>query len=341
MTMSAQDEAAEGERMMQMITGYWVTQIVHGAALAGYADHLQKSPMTAEELADLAGLDRSATFRHLRACAALALVSFDGKTFGATPLLDTLRRDHPRSLRGMALAMPAPGHWLSWGRFADVLQTGRCQTVAALGSEIFDYFARNPEEADSFTEAMSNLTADLSGEVARVLDTGGVERVVDIGGAGGALLVPFLKGNPTSKGVVLDLPHVIAGAASVDMASDIRSRIDWVQGDFFTGVPTGTLYLLKHILHDWTDEDCVTILRNCRKAITPGGRIAVIELVLGAVGEPGMAPLMDVNMMVVASGRERSLAEYAELLGTAGFGEIKVTRTATPLAVIEASPVSR
>lgn len=326
-------------KMLQMITGYWVTQIVHGAAVANYAEHLRTGPSTAEKLAALAGMNASAVFRHLRACASLGLVDFDGHKFAATPVLDTLRRDHPQSMRGFALSQPATGHWLPWGRFTEALRTGTPQAVAALGAGIFEYFGRAPAEANAFTESMEGMTALVASEAARVLDTKGVGRVVDIGGASGALLAPLLEVNPLLKATLFDLPNVIEGEAFTNIPDRIRGRIDKVGGDFFQSVPSADLYLLKWILHDWSDEECVTILRNCRDAIAPNGRVAIFELVLGEVGETGLAPLMDLNMLVMLTGRERSLAEYAELLAKAGFGEVAITHTQSPMAVITARPV--
>jgi DNA-binding transcriptional ArsR family regulator len=337
--MQTIEDANVADRMLRMITGYWVTQIVHGAAVAGYAEHLHEGPASAEELAALAGMDPAAVFRHLRACAGLGLVTFDGERFATTPLLDTLRRDHPQSMRGFALSQPAAGHWLPWGRFTEALRSGSQQAVAALGAGIFDYFAGAPVEADAFTESMDGMTAVVAREATRVLDTAGVERVVDVGGAGGALLVPLLEANPSLRGTLFDRPHVIEGQAFTSIPSRIRSRIDKVGGDFFQSVPPADLYLLKWILHDWNDEECLTILRNCRKAIAPGGRLAIFELVLAEVGEPDLAPLMDLNMLVMLTGRERSFAEYRALLSAAGFGEVTMTPTASLMAMITARPV--
>src|SRR5690606_35674725 len=151
--------------------------------------------------------------RHLRACAALGLMAYDGERFTATPLLETLRRDHPQSLRGFAMSQSAQGHWLPWARFTEALRTGRQQAETALGAGIFEYYANNPQEADAFTEAMEGFSAAAASEVARVLDTGGIERVVDVGGASGALLVPFLETNTSLKGTLFDLPNVIEGQA--------------------------------------------------------------------------------------------------------------------------------
>jgi len=333
------ENSALATRMLQMITGYWVTQIVHGAAVAGYAERLHDGPARAEELAALAGMNPSAVFRHLRACASLGLVTYDGQRFAATPLLDTLRRDHPQSVRGFALSQPAPGHWLPWGRFTDALRSGDHQTGTTLGSDLFEYFARTPSEADAFTEAMEGLTAGVASEAARVLDTSGVDRVVDVGGASGALLVPLMEANPALRGTLFDLPNVIDGEAFSNIPARIYNRLEKVGGDFFESVPPADLYLLKWILHDWNDEECITILRNCRKAIAPGGRVAIFELVLGEVGATELAPLMDLNMLVMLTGRERSLGEYNDLLTQAGFGEVAFTRTETAISLITARAI--
>jgi len=325
--------------MMQMITGYWVTQIIRGAAVAGYAERLHQGPSSAEELARWGGMNPSAVSRHLRACAGLGLVGFDGKKYTTTPLLDVLRRDHPHSLRGFALSQSAPGHWLPWARFGEALRSGSQQAVTALGAGIFDYYKDNPAEADAFTEAMNGFSAAAATEVARVLGADGVGHVVDVGGASGALLVPFLEANPSLRGTVFDLANVIESEIVSSIPERIRSRIDKAKGDFFESVPSADLYLLKWILHDWDDEQCVSILRNCRNSILPGGRIAIIELVLGEIGEAGLAPMMDMNMLVMLPGRERTLEEYSGLLASAGFGGVVLLRTETPLAVILATPM--
>ncbi|NNM71624.1 hypothetical protein HJG44_04320 [Enterovirga sp. DB1703] len=151
------------------------------------------------------------------------------------------------------------------------------------------------------------------------------------------MLQPLLEKHPGLHGTVFDLPGVIAGAKRPSRPPDICCRMDFVAGDFFSSVPAGDLYLLKHVLHDWGDDEFLEILRNCRAAMRGGGRIAIIELVLGEIGEPGPTPLMDMNMLVMASGRERSFTEYAHLLGKARFGEVRITTIHSPWAIIEAS----
>lgn len=327
---------SDTHRMMQMIIGYWVSQVVHAAATFSFADHLAKGAASAEDIAKAEGTDPSATFRLLRTCASLGMVTYDGKSrFGATSLLDTLRKDNAKNLRGMALSWPAPGHWLPWGRFTEAVKTGQNQTVRTLGAGLFEYLAANPAEAAAFTEGMTSLTSTVAEETARVIDTRAVNIVADIGGAGGAMLDALLRVHPDLRGIVFDRPHVVATAAMAGKLA-FRERITAVGGDFFESVPEADLYLLKHILHDWDDDACIRILKNCRRSLRPGGRVAVIEFLLGEIGEPSLAPLFDVTMMVMSSGRERTLVEYQRLFETAGLRATNVIPTKTPMTILEA-----
>jgi hypothetical protein len=324
-------------RMMQMITGYWVTQVVHAAATFSIADHLAKAPATAEDIANAEGTDPSATFRLLRTCASLGMVKYDGNSrFAGTSLLDTLRKDSPQSLRAIAVSWPLPGLWLPWGRFADAVKTGKSQTVPALGAGLFEYFATNAAEAAAFTESMTSLTSTIARETAKRINARGANIAADIGGAGGAMLHALLQLHPDLQGILFDRPQVVAAAPAEAAKLGFAERITSIGGDFFESVPEADLYLLKHILHDWDDETCICILKNCRRALRPRGRIAVIELLLGEIGAPGIAPLYEANMMVISSGRERSLVEFQRLFEAAGLGAAKVTTTNTPMVILEA-----
>ena len=327
----------DADRMMQMITGYWVTQVVHAAATFSIADHLAKAPATAEDIADAEGTDPSATFRLLRTCASLGMVKHDGNSrFSRTSLLDTLRKDNPQSLRAIAVSWPLPGHWLPWGRFAEAVKTGKSQAFPALGAGLFDYFATNAAEAAAFTESMTSLTATVAKETARLINVSGVNTVADVGGGGGAMLHTLLQLHLDLHGIVFDRPQVVASAHAEAARLGLQKRVTVVGGDFFESVPEADLYLLKHILHDWDDEAGICILKNCRRALRPGGRIAVIELLLGEIGEPGIAPLYDATMMVLSSGRERSLGEFQQLFEAAGLTAAKVKTTNTPMVILEA-----
>ena len=233
---------SDTDRMMRMITGYWVTQVVHAAATFSFADHLAEGAATAADIARAEGTDPSATFRLLRTCASLGMVTYDGKSrFLATPLLDTLRKDNPKTLRGMALSWPAAGHWLPWGRFTEAVKTGQSQTVGALGAGLFDYLAANPAEAAAFAEGMTSLTSTVAEETARVIDTSGVNIVADIGGAHGAMLHAVLRVHPHLQGIVFDRPNVIASASAAAAECGLQERVTTVGGDFFQCVPGADL----------------------------------------------------------------------------------------------------
>jgi O-methyltransferase domain len=337
MTINFETTDRDFERMMQMLTGFFVTQIAGAVATYSIGDHLAKGPATAEKIATIEGIDSAATFRLLRACGSIGLVSCDdGLTFSATPLLGTLRTNVPGSLHSLAIAWSAPGHWLPWGRFSDAIRTGRPQTVPALGATIFDYYAQQPEEAAAFTNAMHGFTSGVAQEVARLVDTATAKLAVDIGGASGTLVHSLMTANPQLQGIILDLPDVVPSATAAAAALGLAERSSVLAGDFFASVPEADLYLLKHILHDWNDGQAVRILENCRRAMRPSGRVIVIELLLGEMGEPGPAPFMDLNMMVMLPGRERSLSEYRALLKQAGFRLDKSSPTRSSMAVIEA-----
>jgi O-methyltransferase domain len=336
MTTAAEATDKDFERMTQMLTGFFVTQIAGAVATYSIADHLAKGPATAEQISTIEGIDPIAAFRLLRACASLGLVTSNGKTFSATPLLGTLRANVPGSLHSLAIAWSAPGHWLPWGRFLDSVRTGESRTVSALGANIWDYYAQKPEEGATFTHAMHGFTSGIAQEVAQVVDTSTAKVAVDIGGASGTLVHSLLMANSQLHGIVLDLPDVVPSATAAAAAIGLAERSRALAGDFFTHVPQGDIYLLKHILCDWDDAEAVRILQGCRDAIRPGGRVVVIENLLGEIGEPGIAPLIDLNMMVLLTGRERTLAEFCGLLKDAGLRFSKSTPIRPPIAVIEA-----
>jgi hypothetical protein len=336
MTTAIEATDKDFQKMTQMLTGFFVTQIAGAVATYSIADHLANGPATVEEISKMEGIDPTAAFRLLRACASLGLVTFDGDKFSATPLLGTLRRNVAGSLHSLAIAWSAPGHWLSWGKFADAVRTGKSQTGPALGAKIWDYYAQNRKEGAAFIHAMHGFTSGIAQEVARVVDTSTAKLAVDIGGASGTLVHGLLMANSQLHGIVLDLPDVVPSATAAAAALGLAQRSKALAGDFFTYVPEADIYLLKHILHDWNDREAVHILKGCREALRPGGRVIVVEMLLGEVGEPELAPLMDLNMMVILTGRERSLAEYGRLLKDAGLRVAKSTPIRSPMAVIEA-----
>lgn len=330
-------EARDHERMMTMLTGYWVTQIVRAAATFNLADHLAGGIDTAESIAAEESLDPDATRRLIRACASLGLVtSADGMQLSGTPLLSTLLRDDPNSLRGKVLAQAAPGHWLTWGCFPDAVRSGTRQMEAAhsIPGTIFDYLATHPDEASHFTEAMSNLNAAAAIEIAKLVDTRGIEYALDVGGANGEVLRAMMRSNPELRGGVFDLPQIVSYAAAAARKDGLQERLNAVGGDFFESVPSADLYVLKYILHDWDDQNCIRILTNCRAALQEGGRLVVIDYLVGEFGGPVLPTMMDMNMLVMTGGKERDIAEFDALFASTGFRRTTVGQ-AGQFAVIE------
>jgi hypothetical protein len=337
--MSGSDQGAHSfQEMLGMITGFWVSQIVRTAAALSVADHLADRPMSARELASVEVSDPAAMFRLLRACTALKLVTYDQASgrFAGTALLDTLRRGSPHSLRNMALVQTAPAHWLTWGRFTESVRAGSTQIEAALGSDGWTYFEKNPEEGRLFGAAMTDLSTPVILEAAEVIDTTDVELVADIGGANGAFVYELLARNPKLRGIVFDLPTTLPGAQADAERLGLRDRSSTIAGDFFDSVPTANMYLLKYILHDWDDESCVHILRNVREAMAPAARVIIVEMLVGETADPGIGTLMDMNMLAMVSGKERDLHEFDALLDVAGLRRTALTSLQPPYCVIEA-----
>ena len=325
------------EQMIAMVTGHWVSQTVRAVVDLSLADHLCGQRLTAAEVAEREGSAPNTTFRLMRACVALGLLTADAHgRFTGTPLLQTLVKATPGSLRDLALATTQPSQWLPLNEFTTSVRTGQSQAEAALGMGFFDYLEQHPSQAREFSAGVASTTAHFVADAARVIDTTGVKLAVDVGGATGSLLHLLQEANPTLRGIIFDRPNIVDDAMAHTARRGLAQRTDVVGGDFFEAVPGADLYLLKFILHDWDDERSIKILSRCREAMLPGGRLAVIELVLGELSDPGLGALMDLNMLAASPGQERSLDEYDALLAAAGLRRTAVSATGSPQRVIEA-----
>ena len=338
MVPSPSNDPPPAQLMFGMITGFWVSQIIGVAARLNIAEHLRDGAKSAQELARLAGAEPSALYRVLRAAASIGVFQLGADDrFSLTPLGETLRSGIPGSMREMAIMQTSKGHWLPWGKLEDAVRTGQAQAVATLGCELFEHYATSPEEAAAFSGAMGNLSALVASEVAAHVDTSGLTRAVDIGGAEGTLIAALLVKNPSLAGIVFDLPHVTATAEAKLAAQGLLGRCTVVAGDFFKSVPSADLYVLKQILHDWNDEQAATILRNCASSMTSRGRVAIVEMVIPDDRSATPAQLMDVNMLAILPGRERTQAEYTALLADAGLRFERLVPTHSPFQILEAT----
>ena len=331
--------------MRQQLTGFMRTQIIAAAATLSLAEHFHKGPRTVEEIASLTGLDSEITFRFLRALAAIGVVaSADERTFAALPPLETLLAAVPGSLRDLAMCFATPGQYLPWGYFLQGLTTGEPQATTALGADVFDYYVHHPDEVAIFQKTMHGITAGMTAEIGQRLDTSKSLMAVDVGGATGSLLYSLMQRNPHLHGIVNDRPENVARAQAAAMALGLAERSTAVAGDFFDAVPAGDLYLLRFILHDWQDADCIRILTNCRRAMRPRSRVVLVEAFLSRVGQdvsPDMADmqgaLIDLHMLVAAGGRERSVSQYAALLQQADLALTATTPLPSGYVLMEAT----
>lgn len=326
-------------QVLQMLMGLWVSQIVAATAKFGAADAIARGITSSDEIAREVDANPETLYRLLRAAAGCGLlVESSPRHFGLTPLGDCLRTDVPGSLRDFVIAECAPGHWLPWGRLYDAVKTGRSLASDILGMNVWEYYAKNHDEALSFARGMGNLSAMVSQDVARVYDASAFKSIVDVGGSQGVLLRGLLAHNPNARGVIFDLPEVIADAKTA-FAND--ERIELVGGDFFGTIPSGgDLYLLKSILHDWPDERCAAILRNIHAAAKPGAKLLVVEMLLPDHPEPTPVAFMDLNMLVMLNGRERTAADLSKLIGDNGFRVTRVIPTGGMFSLIEAERAS-
>jgi hypothetical protein len=318
----------------------WAAKAAAAAASLRIPDVLAHGPKSADEVARAIGADPSAVYRLMRGVASIGVLAAEpGGRFSLTPVGELLRSDAPGSMRSLLVAEMAPGHWLPWGDLESAVRTGKPVASKALGMEIFDYYQKNSEEGFQFAEAMSGLSALALQAVLAAYSFAGARKIVDVGGSHGAFLAAVLKGEPDARGVLFDRPEVIEGAGATLAGAGVADRVERIGGSFFESAPAGgDTYLLKHILHDWSDDECVTILRRVREAMVPTARVVVVEMLISDGGPPSPAPLLDLNMLVMLTGKERTAEEFGALFARAGLALARVTPTHSPFSVIEAHP---
>lgn len=321
-----------------LVAGMWAAKAVAVAASLKIPDQLAHGPKTAEEVAKAIGTDPSATYRLMRGVASVGVLSAEaGRKFALTPVGEVLRSDVPQSMRSLIMAEMAPGHWLPWANLEEAVKTGRPTAPAALGMDVWEYYKKNHDEGFHFAEAMSGLSHMAMQAVLAAYSFAGARKVVDVGGSHGAFVAAVLQREKTARGVLFDRPEVVEGAGATLEAAGVADRIERVGGSFFESVPAGgDVYLLKHILHDWSDDECVKILGCVREAMAPDGRVVVAEMLISDQGPPSPAPLLDLNMLVMLTGKERTAEEFGELFARAGLKLSGVTPTHSPIGVVEA-----
>jgi hypothetical protein len=304
-TIVEQAEQRQVAMLGRLVSGYQVSQAIHVAATLGIADLLKDGPCRSEDLAAATESHPAALYRLLRALASVGVFREEGdRSFALTPLGDLLRSDATESIGPWARFIGRPYHWQSWGDLLYSVQTGETASRHVHGMSQWEYEARHPEEGAIFDAAMTGMSHRQAVAALAAYDFGRFGRIVDVGGGQGAFIAAILNKYPSTRGVLFDQPHVVAGAEPVLRAAGVVERCDVVGGSFFDAVPDdGDAYVVKNVVVDWGDEQAVAILRACRRAMGPTGMLLVIEPVLGAPNEGTFEKFADLIMLVVPGGR--------------------------------------
>ena len=337
MTQKSSQPAPLSAQLLEMIFGFALSRSIAVAAQFGVADLLKDGPKNVDELAQAIGAHPRSLYRLLRALAGAGIFAeeADGR-FTLTPLSELLRSDAPESLRAFAAMMANEVNFQTWAQLPYSIQTGKPTFPHKFGMQWFAWLEQNPAEGKVFHDAMTSLSAGAVAAVVSAYDFSGINKLVDVGGGHGLLLASILSKYPNMKGVLYDAPSVITGAKDVLAAHGVADRCETVGGDFFQSAPVGgDAYILKHIIHDWSDEDCLTILSHCRAGITAGGKVLIVEMVIPERNVPAVSKSLDLEMLLFLTGRERTEAEYRALLERAGFELTSIVPTPSTYSVIE------
>ena len=326
--------------LFQMLSGFWLTQAIHVAATLGVADHLADEPRKVEDLAPQVGADEGALYRLLRALASVGIFTeVESRRFALTPMAECLRSDVPGSVRALARLVGTQAWWQAWGELSHSVRTGKTAFEHVHGAPAFKYLEAHPDLGQMFQDAMTGFVSQTCAAVTAAYDFTTLATVVDVGGGHGALMSSILQASPKTTGIVFDLPHVVEGAKGTLAALGLTPRCECVGGDFFVAVPPGAdAYVLTSIIHDWDDERSTVILRNCRNAMSSSGKVLLVEMVIPPGDTPFVGKLLDLEMLAVPGGRERTADEYRALLSTAGLQLSRIVPTEAPSSIIEAIP---
>jgi hypothetical protein len=334
-------EVAATERLYQIALGYMASAALQVVLELEIADRLVDGPRPVAQLAADAGVDEDSLYRILRTLSSVGVFEErEPRTFAAN-LAASLMRKGPGSFRDMGYWITSPFHFGVYAEMLHSVRTGQPASEKVLGMPAFAFFARPENQALSarFNNAMTAFSAAVAPAALEVYDFSGIRVLVDVAGGHGQVLASILRAHPGMRGILFDVDHVIAGAAPVLEAAGVRDRVQTAAGDFFAAVPPGgDAYIMKHIIHDWDDARSTAILGNIRTALrqgAPDGRLVLLESVLLPANQPDFAKMIDLEMMMMPGGRERTADEFERLFARAGFTLTRIVPTAAGLSVIE------
>jgi ubiquinone/menaquinone biosynthesis C-methylase UbiE len=329
-------EKSTHQQLDQMITGYWISQAIYAAAKFEIADHLKNGPKSVAELASATSTDADALYRLLRALASVGIFSEgEARHFSLTSLAELLCSDVAGSKRALAL-MSGDEQFRAWAEIDYSIRTGKVAFDKVFGKPLFDYLAAHPDKARNFDAAMVGIHGRESSAILNAYDFAGIRVIADIGGGNGSQITEILKKHGNMKGILFDLPHVIERAKEKIHASGLQDRCQLVTGSFFDCVPPGAdAYIMRHIIHDWDEDKCLTILRNCHRAMQPTSKLLVIESVIPPGNEPFHGKFLDLVMLLIPGGKERTENEYRNLFERAGFQLTRIVSTRSEVSIVE------
>ncbi len=328
-------------QIAQFLSGYWISQAVHVAAKLGIADLLEGGAKTADELAPATGTHARSLYRLLRALASVGVFTEDSeKRFGLTPVGDCLRINAPGSQHAMAVMM-GEEHFQSWGALLGSIQTGETAFDKIYGKPIFDYLGEHLEKAKVFDAAMTSIHGRETQAMLGAYDFSEFHVLADIGGGNGSNLIEVLKRYPKLRGILFDLPHVVERARANLGQAGLLDRCELKGGSFFESIDVqADAYFLRHIIHDWNDEQSTLILKNIHSAMPDKGKLLLFEHVLPPGDAPSFGKLLDLNMLLLPGGQERTAEEYRALYKSAGFMLDLIVPAHDDMSVIEGTKIA-
>ena len=327
--------------LMTIATGYQRSRALMVVAELGIADLLRNGPRSVDELARATHTHAPTLYRVLRALAAAGVFEErPGRVLALTPISEFLHSDAAIPYGHLVRLFGRDYQWAAWGALLHSVRTGESAARHVLGVDVWAYRQDHPEENVIFNNAMLAASLARAPVEAGAYDFARCSTIADIGGGTGALLAAILRMYPNARGILFDQPHVVAEAGPVLNAAGLRSRVRIEGGSFFERIPAGAdAYVMRRILHDWKDEDAILILRCCRAAMTPEARLVLFERVVGPPNEDPVSKFVDLLMLVVPGGRERTADEWSSLFDAGGFGLESVKRAAADSYAIVGAPV--
>jgi SAM-dependent methyltransferase len=335
--LTSAGSVTEPPPLFQLASGYWISQAIYVAAKLGIADILKDGPKSSSEIALASRADENSVSRLMRALCAVGVFRAErAGTFTITALGKPLRSRIPGSLRAMVITL-GESHYAAWAHLLESVKTGAAAFPHAFGTQMFDYLGQDLEAGGTFNRAMTEYAAMSSCAALLSYDFSGIRSIVDVGGGFGKLLTRILRMYPAMQGTLFDMPSVIAAAQEKLKADPSRKRCTLVPGSFLDFVPPGAdAYLMSSVIHDWDDEQAARILRNCRRSMRPHGRVLLLEFIVPPGEQVSYSKVLDLNMLVMNGGRERTAIEFRQLFNAAGLRMTRIIPTLSPLNVLEA-----